>query len=1026
MTRPMPPRKQPSNSTSNGGSASIDENGGSNSVQSSNVSTNASTAGVHKALPSLQLHGPGPRPRSMSTSSQTPRQRPKAKKKPQKAKPKARPRAAGSGAAQKKAAIKRQAKSRDEVFDDSDSDNSSDDDDVAAANSKKTASTTTTTAAATATSTTTTTATTTTSSTSTSATLKKRSLAPPAPRLTKEMQLALQSQQNDDGDDSDSDSDDNSAQPQKKQRSDSKSHVSFDLSATDSKRKSNKKKTPNQLKIEKQRVQQSQRDSMQLNAQQQNSTCCPNCESTDIEYDEKSGSAICITCGVVVEENAIVSSIEFSEAGGSSQVIGQFVSASMTKPFTPSGSRRGGRYGFSRDSRETTLTNGRRRIQDVASRLRLGSLFVDSAHRFFQIAVEKNFVQGRKTTHVVAACLYIACRQSKSQHMLIDFSDALQVNVYTLGTCFLKFRRLLGLKLEIIDPALYVYRFASHLELGEKANAVALTALRVTARMKRDWIVAGRRPAGVCAAALLIASRAHGFAKSQNDVTKILRVCGVTVNNRIKEFEYLPSARLTFEQFNTVELDAEADPPSFTQNRTSELRNKAIANGDMALLQSEECKDKLEGVMRTTGKTKIRREESALMYNETEKKLVNAMGQELSKEGQRLIIEAGDDGDYDETKTEEDEIKEQAERTLAVIKPNVQIADENGIMLEVAHWKASSTEKRMAIAKSESVKPYNPLKDQAPGTKTGGFYKSEESFSITDWIKKIPKDNDIFGDMDCLIRTEKEEKERDKIFATVNEPFLQKQEEKRLRQEKDKKDSEKKRLDAQEQESKAEAYEKQKESRTDSMLGPKKKKDKEKAAAAAAAAIPQADPDNIQMNVLNTLSARKVSRKIDYEAMSKIWTEGGKGFAMGGNNDNENDRSKNRSKNKNKGSDDDSDDDDSSSSKGDSESEDDAPKMKATAKSTKARARPTAKKKPVAKAKTTSTTKAKAKPAAKSKGAKKAGGTKKSDASVASKDSAKSKSSKKESSEAPKLPAYDSDSTDNSSSDSGGEEFAFV
>jgi len=139
----------------------------------------------------------------------------------------------------------------------------------------------------TSTSTTTTTATTTTSSTSTSATLKKRSLAPPAPRLTKEMQQALQSQQNDDSDDPDSDSDDNSAQPQKKQRSDSKSHVSFDLSATDSKRKSNKEKTPNQLKVEKQRVQQSQRDSMQLNAQQQNSTCCPVCEYTGIEHDEK-------------------------------------------------------------------------------------------------------------------------------------------------------------------------------------------------------------------------------------------------------------------------------------------------------------------------------------------------------------------------------------------------------------------------------------------------------------------------------------------------------------------------------------------------------------------------------------------------------------------------------------------------------------------------------------------------------------------------------------------------------------------
>ena len=62
--------------------------------------------------------------------------------------------------------------------------------------------------------------------------------------------------------------------------------------------------------------------------------------------------------------------------------------------------------------------------------------------------------------------------------MLIDFSDALQVNVYTLGTCFLKFRRKLGLKLAILDPALYIYRFAAHLDLDDKANAVALTALR--------------------------------------------------------------------------------------------------------------------------------------------------------------------------------------------------------------------------------------------------------------------------------------------------------------------------------------------------------------------------------------------------------------------------------------------------------------------------------------------------------------------------------------------------------------------
>ena len=259
------------------------------------------------------------------------------------------------------------------------------------------------------------------------------------------------------------------------------------------------------------------------------SMICPNCGSREIEQHDASGASVCTECGVVVEENAIVSSIEFVEgAGGASSMVGQFVSATSSKAYTGGGGGRGGRYGFSRASRETTLANGRRRIQDVASRLRLGSHYVDAAHRLFTIAVEKNFVQGRRTTHVVAACLYIACRQEKSQHMLIDFSDALQVNVYVLGTCFLKFRRLLGLKLEIIDPALFVYRFAAHLDLDQKANAVALTALRLVGRMKRDWIVAGRRPAGICAAALLIAARAHGFSRHHQDVTKILRVRCVT------------------------------------------------------------------------------------------------------------------------------------------------------------------------------------------------------------------------------------------------------------------------------------------------------------------------------------------------------------------------------------------------------------------------------------------------------------------------------------------------------------------
>ena len=67
----------------------------------------------------------------------------------------------------------------------------------------------------------------------------------------------------------------------------------------------------------------------------------------------------------------------------------------------------------------------------------------------------------------MAACVYIVCRRERSEHLLIDFSQALQTNMYTLGSCFLKFTRLLHIPLPVIDPSLYIHRFAA--KVGQRA-----------------------------------------------------------------------------------------------------------------------------------------------------------------------------------------------------------------------------------------------------------------------------------------------------------------------------------------------------------------------------------------------------------------------------------------------------------------------------------------------------------------------------------------------------------------------------
>ena len=70
---------------------------------------------------------------------------------------------------------------------------------------------------------------------------------------------------------------------------------------------------------------------------------CNACGGTEIDYDPSRGDAVCIQCGTVLEENAIVNEVTFAtDAGGGSSVVGQFVAASSG-------------LGFGKESRDCLL-----------------------------------------------------------------------------------------------------------------------------------------------------------------------------------------------------------------------------------------------------------------------------------------------------------------------------------------------------------------------------------------------------------------------------------------------------------------------------------------------------------------------------------------------------------------------------------------------------------------------------------------------------------------------------------------------
>ncbi|KAK6307328.1 hypothetical protein J4Q44_G00224760 [Coregonus suidteri] len=182
------------------------------------------------------------------------------------------------------------------------------------------------------------------------------------------------------------------------------------------------------------------------------SRVCKNCGGTDIDVDQARGDAVCMGCGSVLEDNVIVSEVQFMETGGGgSSAVGQFVAGDASGRNPTFGE--GFYTGVGRESRAQTLQNGRRQINTLGHQLQLNQHCLDTAFNFYKMAVCKHLTRGRRVAHVVAACLYLVCRTEGTPHMLLDLSDLLQVNVYVLGRTFL----ILARELCINAPAIGTY-----------------------------------------------------------------------------------------------------------------------------------------------------------------------------------------------------------------------------------------------------------------------------------------------------------------------------------------------------------------------------------------------------------------------------------------------------------------------------------------------------------------------------------------------------------------------------------------
>ncbi|KAE8226310.1 hypothetical protein CF319_g1075 [Tilletia indica] len=307
---------------------------------------------------------------------------------------------------------------------------------------------------------------------------------------------------------------------------------------------------------------------------------CRECQSNNIIHD--GDTVACGDCGSVLEQSQIVSEVTFGEtSSGAATVQGSYVGADQA------GARISGPGGFrgssAGESRQQTLANALQNIRKMANIWNLSESVILMAHRVFTLAMvgggewlrehsdPSNFVLGRKSDITVASCLYLACRYENRPLMLIDFADSIGENVFTLGRSYLKLTRMIHMKpprgvdgaSTIVDPSIYIQRFAIMLDFGDEAPKVTSDALRLIKRFTADWMVQGRRPAGICAAALILAARMNHFRRSIAEVVQVARIADVTLRKRLDEFAKTESSKLSVADFRSLWLENAQDPPAF-------------------------------------------------------------------------------------------------------------------------------------------------------------------------------------------------------------------------------------------------------------------------------------------------------------------------------------------------------------------------------------------------------------------------------------------------------------------------------
>jgi transcription initiation factor TFIIB len=287
----------------------------------------------------------------------------------------------------------------------------------------------------------------------------------------------------------------------------------------------------------------------------QSSIMCCICNSGRQVTDLESGEIVCNNCGLVSPDKAVESRAEwrtFDSENKGRQRVGSpsslaFHDMGLSTIIGKANKDSAGRnldasmnYRMQRlrtwDARtrahaagQRNLMRAFRELERLKDKLGLSDAIVQKTAYIYRKAQDRRLIRGRSTSSILAAAIYIACREMGAQRTLGDVTKIADVKRKDLSRSYRLLIRELDIKVPLADPMKCIIKIANRAKLSEKTRRMAMSIMN---ELVQKEISAGKDPMGLAATVLYLSCLTNGEAITQREIAEAAGVTEVTVRNR--------------------------------------------------------------------------------------------------------------------------------------------------------------------------------------------------------------------------------------------------------------------------------------------------------------------------------------------------------------------------------------------------------------------------------------------------------------------------------------------------------------